>query len=87
MSFVCGNQEWKKRKSSGRKPRAQEDEIKRALEKAMPSAEVLEKLGDAIRKREGWAIQLYLAYHWGKPVEKHELSGADGDPIRVVLDE
>lgn len=76
MPGVSGN-------PNGRKPRATESEIEAALEKAMPSADVLSKLADAVARREGWAIQLYLAYKWGRPVEKQEHSGPEGGAIIV----
>lgn len=30
------------------------------------------------------ALSLIAPYVWGKPVEKHEISGKDGGPVRVV---
>lgn len=85
MAFGNGNDEWKKRKHNGggRKPRVEEQEVKAALESAKPEVDVLKKLGEAIDRREGWAIQLYLAYKWGKPVEKHEMTGEDGGAVLI----
>ena len=76
--FAPGN---KASKNGGRKPRAEEDAIKRALEKAIPEAEILELLGACCRAKEPWAITLRLAYAWGKPRERVEISGADGEPL------
>jgi hypothetical protein len=70
-----------KRKSPGRKPRAEEQEIKDALSNAKPLSEVLKKLAEAAEKREPWAVSLYLAYMWGKPKEKQEISGPGGGAI------
>jgi hypothetical protein len=30
------------------------------------------------------ALSLIAPYVWGRPVEKHEISGTDGGPVRVV---
>jgi len=54
----------------GRKPKATENEIRAALHKAMPSADVHAKLAQAVDRGEPWAITLYLAYDWGKPRER-----------------
>lgn len=69
----------------GRKPRKTEEEVKRALEKAKPEADVLQKLAEAIDGRESWAISLYLAYKWGKPIERAEFSGANGESLNVFV--
>lgn len=29
------------------------------------------------------ALALGLSYRWGKPIERHEVTGADGGPIEV----
>lgn len=58
------------RPGAGRKPKATENEIRAALHKAMPSADVHAKLAQAVERGESWAITLYLAYDWGKPRER-----------------
>ena len=68
----------------GRKRRADEEEIRAALVRAKPRARVLEKLGEAIERRESWAIALYLAYDWGKPIERTEITGAEGGPVLIT---
>ena len=68
----------------GRPRRAQEEEIKAALEKAVPESTVLAQLAAAIQRRESWAISLYLAYKWGQPVKRQEVSGEDGGPILIT---
>ena len=87
VSFTAGNQEWKKRKAhnGGRKPRVAEEQIRAALEKAAPEQDVLKKLAAAIEQGEAWAITLYLAYMWGKPVERQELTGANGSAVTLVV--
>lgn len=73
--FDSGN---RLQRNGGRKPRADEEQIKAALDKAMPKDDVLKKLAAAIDAGEAWAITLYLAYMWGKPVERqeHDVNGA-----------
>jgi hypothetical protein len=73
-----------KRKNPGRKPRAEEEEIKAALRKAIPESEVLAALAVACRRREPGAIALYLGYLWGKPTDRVEVSGPDGGPIEYA---
>lgn len=67
--------------NGGRKRRTEEEEIKRALDAALPLDKVLEKLAGAVKRQEGWAITLWLAYHWGKPIERVEHTGENGEPI------
>jgi len=57
-------------RSPGRPRRVAEAEIHAALDAAMPPAEVIERVAQAVRAREPWAIQLWLAYRWGRPVER-----------------
>lgn len=72
----------------GRKTRTEEEEIKKELERAIPETEVLQALAALCRSR--WAdqriraITLYLAYKWGKPVERQEISGPEGGPIEFA---
>lgn len=73
------------RKNPGRQPRTEEEEIKKALRKAIPEAEVLERLAALCRGRNSLpAITLYLAYLWGKPVETKEISGPSGQPMQFA---
>lgn len=61
---------------NGRKPRVADDAtIHDALERAVPLATVLAKLAEGVRKRESWAIKLYLAYRWGNPVDNIDANG------------
>ncbi len=81
--FDSGN---RLQRNGGRKPRTGEQEIKTALAQAKPRVRVLEKLAEAIERREAWAIQLYFAYDWGKPLERHEITGAEGEPLAIRID-
>ena len=91
MSFQAGNQEWKKRKtqSTGRKPRPVEERYLELLRQTVTeqdwvtivqTASARAKAGDNVARQ--WLSDWVL----GKPVERHELTGADGEPIMVVVD-
>lgn len=89
MSFQDGNHEWKKRKSHGRKPKAVVERYNAILlEECKPedwrtvcrTAVAGAKAGRA-RDREFVAERIL-----GKVPEKHELTGADGEPILVRVD-
>lgn len=67
----------------GRKPRAKEEETRAALQKAIPLQETLDFLAAAIRRREGWAIQLYLAYVLGKPIERVAQTDSEGNDVII----
>ncbi len=54
----------------GRKSRAEEEEIKAALNAEMPISEVVKRLAQCVLRRQSWAIQLWLAYMWGRPKER-----------------
>lgn len=65
----------------GRKRKEDEDKIKAALDEACPRKGVLDALALKAKAGESWAVALYLAYDWGKPVERQEISGPDGGPV------
>lgn len=44
--------------------------IRSALEAGMPTTEVIAALRDAVREGSHWAIALWLAYAWGRPVPR-----------------
>ena len=69
--------------NGGRKRKAEEDEIRKALDDALPMSDVLARLKECVRSRQPWAITLWLAYRWGRPVERAELTGADGGNVKV----
>jgi hypothetical protein len=70
-------------KNPGRKTRTEEEEIKAALRNAVPEADVLASLAAACKRKESWAVTLYLAYLWGKPVERVDLAGEGGGPVVI----
>ena len=69
----------------GRKPRAAEQEIKTALRNAMPDADVVDMLASKVRDGEDWAITLWMAYLYGKPVQKEEITGKDGADLVIKV--
>lgn len=77
-----------KRPGAGRKPKADEEELLEILEQAWPKKDVIAAI-KAIAERAMMgdlaALTLLLAYKYGKPKEKHELSGPDGSPPVVNL--
>lgn len=58
----------------GRPRKDEKDAVRAALNKAITSEDVVTCLAEAIRDREPWAITLYLAYDWGKPIEKVDIT-------------
>ncbi len=77
-----------KHHNGGRKRKEEEDVIKAALDKAMPLDDVMNMFALAVKSRDPWAIPLWLGYHFGKPVERQEITGADGGPMEwhVIYD-
>lgn len=49
------------------------DVIKRALRARLPDAEVINSLACAVQSQEKWAIELWLGYIFGRPVERSRL--------------
>ncbi len=84
--FAKGNKASVGNHGGGRKRREEEDAIKAALDAALPTADVVKKLASAVKRGQAWAIQLWLAYRWGKPLERVEATGDDGGPIRIIYD-
>ncbi len=68
---------------SGRPRKAEQDEINSLLDKALPLAKVVPLLAECVKRKQPWAITLWLAYRWGKPIERVEHTGKDGEPIEI----
>ena len=68
----------------GRKRREDEDEIKRALDAALPLPDVLAKFVRAVQRGESWAIALWLAYRWGKPKESVDVT-TNGESVNFSI--
>lgn len=83
-----------RRAGAGRKTKAVEDDLLRRLKRACKEGrkdrldELFAKLFEdclspSFRTRHA-AMKLFLAYYYGKPVERHELTGENGGPIETV---
>ena len=53
------------------------------LDKAMPLTDVVARLAECAARKQPWAITLWLAYRWGKPIERIEHTGKDGEPVTI----
>lgn len=81
-----------KRVGAGRKPKADEIGIAVLLDKAFPQSEREAVVVNLIRIAKGddlkaavSASSLLLNYTFGKPTEKHEHSGNEGEAIQIVV--
>lgn len=90
MPFQKGNKlsNGGKRPGSGRKP----EEWKLIFNEALSSATTIEDLEQVIgtlrdraKSGDSRAAALYLGYVVGKPVERQEISGPDGGPVKHEL--
>jgi hypothetical protein len=59
-----------KRPGAGRKPKKVTDEMRERL--SPYEAGAIKALGAAIENGEAWAIKLFFAYRYGKPVQRTE---------------
>lgn len=55
-----------------------------AIRHLKPAA--LASLGKGVLGGEQWAVTLWFHYFWGKPVEQHTITGADGGAITIQID-
>ena len=69
----------------GRPRKAAEQEIKTALRNALSDEKVIGKLADKVMLGEDWAITLWMAYLYGKPVQREEITGADGGNLVIKV--
>ena len=60
--------------NGGRKRKAEEDEIKKALATACKLEDALKVFGEKVKAGEQWAVMLYFAYDWGKPQERVDIT-------------
>lgn len=80
------------RPGSGRKPNEVRLELQNLLNEGWPLAErqkAIQKLAEQASQGNADAIKTLLAYAYGKPTERKEISGADGQDItiRVLYDD
>lgn len=77
-----------KKGRSGRKPKFDEDELTDLLDKGWPKKDreaAIKNIASRAARGDLEAFKLLMAYCYGKPKEKHEVTGADGDPLQVNL--
>ena len=73
------------RPGAGRKPIKVREEL---VDKLTPyDDDVLGVMVEQAKHGEPWAVKLFLEYRYGKPVQRQEISGPDGDPMVVKLPE
>lgn len=73
---------------SGRKPKFDEEELLSLLDSGWPMAsrqEAIKMLATRASRGDIEAIKLLMAYSYGKPREKHEVSGPEGRDLLPVL--
>jgi hypothetical protein len=73
---------------SGRKPKFDETELMLLLDKAWPEKareEAIKNIASRASRGDLEAFRLLMAYCYGKPKEKHELSGKDGKDLIPTL--
>lgn len=83
MPFVKGQSG-----NPGGKPGAARQELNALLDQVFKPArrrKVLEKLIEDAESGDHDARVLLLAYTYGKPVERKEITGADGEPLKGYL--
>lgn len=79
------------RPGSGRKPKAQDLELHGILSEAWPNErrraafERLAALAEGYEKNSVEAAKLLLAYTYGKPIDRKEISGPDGEPLKSYV--
>jgi len=89
--FLPGNQlaPGGARPGSGRKPNAARELMDKVLGQVVTEAEqikIIKTLMTAAQGGDVKAATLLLGYCWGKPVERAEVTGQDGEPlVRLIL--
>lgn len=76
-----------KRDGAGRKTKAEEAGLAALIDSAVSDADWIEifKKAAANAKRGNVVAARFIAeYRFGRPTERHEISGADGGPIKVM---
>lgn len=91
MKFEKGNKIAKggARKGAGRKPGSARDELQGILDEACPRESRLILFQGLVARAQAGdpkAAALVLAYIYGKPVERKEISGNDGDALKVIVE-
>ena len=74
---------------SGRKPNGEEEELRALLKRGWPKADRLAtfvKLAEEAKAGDKEAVKILMAYAYGKPKERKELTGDEGGPLRVIVE-
>ncbi|MEL7246921.1 MAG: hypothetical protein AAFO03_00830 [Bacteroidota bacterium] len=78
-----------KRPGAGRKPKKLSDAVQRCLNPYEEGA--AEALGAAIEHGEAWAVKMFFAYRYGKPVQctenKHEITEKAFENLPTWMDD
>jgi len=72
---------------NGRPPTRARQRFEAALATALNGKNleaILQRLVDDAKKGKAWAVTLVLAYYAGKPVERAEVTGANGGPLVIT---
>lgn len=75
-----------KRAGSGRKSKGTREELEGLLRAGWPYEKRLNHIKQLADANDLESIKLLLSYAYGKPTERKELSGTDGQPLRVVFE-
>lgn len=73
---------------SGRKPKQVELKLAELLDTAWPEQDrlsALRKLAEMANAGDKESLKLLLAYSYGRPKERVEHSGVDGEPIKYLV--
>jgi len=79
------------RPGAGRKPKAQDLELHALLNDAWPlekrraAIENLAETAQGFSKSSVAAAQLLLSYAYGRPIDRKEISGPDGEPLKAYV--
>ena len=72
------------RPGAGRKKKHEEQEL---VEKLKPyDSLAFDALTAAMQTGESWAVKLFFEYRFGKPVQRTEITGADGSNLIEGID-
>lgn len=77
------------RPGAGRKPNSAREELPRLLDNAIPLADrtaILVALAEAAKDGDIKAATLVLAYLYGRPIERQEVTGDAQGPLKVVVE-
>ncbi len=75
-----------KREGAGRKSKAEELGLQELLDTCWTLSDretAIRKLASLSNRGNLQALQILMAYTYGKPKERHEITGADGGPVIV----